>query len=431
MTTSAAFLIVSLISLFVAHLAATATKVLQDIQWHELKDYVRKRDKRRFDVIHDHCEEVATGTESLLFLAIAIHVFFGIAWISKSELIEFDSLFDAIVGVSTGSIVLLATLVWLPKAIAEHAGTSFLYRSWSVWQSIAKLFHPLVYGSAAANTIVQRLLGITEIESDEEALEEEIRAMVIEAQHDGLLAVDTREMIEGVIELDDANVADIMTPRDEMDVISAELGWAEVLEYVTDVGRTRIPVYNSSRNEFIGILYVKDLFSELRKPESDRQSLREILRETWSVPTTMRLDELLQQFRQTRNHLALVLDEYNTIAGLVTIEDVLEEIVGEIVDESDKEHVGEIRVISDREVEVLGRAHVADINEVLGCELPEDDEYDTISGFLMHQLGHIPKPGEHLRWNSTLITVVEASRRRAELIRIASTNESPSDLLTG
>lgn len=429
--TTADSLLVAATSLFVAHLAATATKVLHDIQWHELKDYARWRDKNRFDVIHDHSEEVASGTESLMYLAIAIHCFFGIAWIFKSRLMEFENPTDAFFGVSIGTLVLLAGLVWLPKAIAEHAGTVFLYHSWTAWWIVAKLFRPLTYGSEIVNTLVQRLLGVTETESEEEALEEEILAMVVEGQHDGLLDVDTRDMIEGVIELDDANVADIMTPRDEMDVIPVELGWDEILEFVTNVGRTRIPVYNGSRNKFIGILYVKDLFSELRKPEPDRRSLGEILRKTWSVPTTMRLDELLQQFRQTRNHLALVLDEYNAIAGLVTIEDVLEEIVGEIVDESDKEHVGEIRVISDREAEVLGRAHVEEVNETLGCDLPEDDEFDTISGFLMHQLGHIPRQGENVRWNGTLFTVLAATRRRAELVRIVDVEDSPSDSLTG
>ena len=144
----------------------------------------------------------------------------------------------------------------------------------------------------------------------------------------------------------------------------------------------------------------------------------------------MPLDELLQQFRQTRNHLALVSDEYNAITGLVTIEDVLEEIVGEIVDESDKEESAEIRVVNDKEAIVVGDAHIQDINEQLGYDLPEDDEFDTIGGFLMHQLGHIPKEGESVHWNDLRIRVLEASRRRAELVRIAVV-ETSSDLIPG
>ena len=426
----AVFLGVSVLSLLIAHLSGIATRVLQDIQWHELEDYSRRRDRQRFDDIHDHYEDVATGSETLLYLAIAVHVFFGIAWVSTSHVMGFATATDFVFGISIGTVVLLGSVVWFPAAIAEHAGTAFLYYSWPTWKAISGVLWPFTLGADVASIVVSRVVGITEEESDEEALEEEIRTIVVEGQYDGLLDSDTRDMIEGVIELDDANVADIMTPRDKMDVMSVELNWDEVLEYVTDVGRTRIPVYHDSRDEFIGILYVKDLFLELRKPEEDRRRLREILREKWNVPMTMHLDELLQQFRQTRNHLALVSDEYNGVAGLVTIEDVLEEIVGEIVDESDKEDLGEIRQINDHEAEVVGRVHVEEVNEKLGIDLPEDDEFDTVSGFLMHQLGRIPRQGESIHWNNLHLTVLEASRRRVELVRVTTVKDAPTDILS-
>lgn len=428
--TPGGFLTVSLLSLGVAFLAAIASNVLKDIQWHELEDYSKRNDKLRFDAIHDNDEEVATGTETLLYLAIATHVFSGIAWISTSQFITFDSVGDSLLGVAVGTCVLLASVVWFPNAIAEHAGTKFLYHTWRGWQAIASVLRPFAYGAQGANFLIKRLMGVTEEESEEEALEEEIRTIVAEGQLDGLLDSDTRDMIEGVIELDDANVADIMTPRDKMDVMSVDLSWNEVLKYVTEVGRTRIPVYNGTPNEFIGVLYVKDLFAELSKPEQDRRSLHDILRTQWDVPMTMHLDELLQQFRQTRNHLALVSDEYNGVAGLVTIEDVLEEIVGEIVDESDKEDIAEIRIIGPHEAVVVGRAHVEEINEQVGCDLPEDDEFDTIGGFLMHRLGRVPKQGDTIHWHEMQITVLEASRRRAELVRICNEAAVPSDVLT-
>jgi len=409
-----------LLSLVIASLTAIVTKVLQDIYWHELEEYVRHRDRDRFDAIHDNADKVAISTESLFYLAIATHVFSGIAWASNLEFVGFDSRTDFAIGIAVGSTIFLFVLAWFPSAIAGYAGTAFLYHTWPVWQTVNVLLSPLSWCARSIDEIVRRLLDVTDDDDEEEALEDEIRTIVVEGQYDGLLDVDTRDMIEGVIELDDANVADIMTHRDKMDVMSVQLGWPEVLDYVTDVGRTRIPVYNGSQDEFLGVLYVKDLFAELRKPPEDRRKLRDVLRTKWNVPTTMRLDELLQQFRQTRNHLALVSDEYNSIVGLVTIEDVLEEIVGEIVDESDKEDLGEIRVLTDGAAEVIGRAHVQDINELLGCDLPEDDEFDTIGGFLMHQLGRIPKQGESVYWNDLQISVLEASGRRAELVRIAT-----------
>ncbi len=273
-----------------------------------------------------------------------------------------------------------------------------------------------------APALLRRLLGITRETNEEEALEDEIRAIVVECQHYGLIDSDVREMIEGVIELDDANVADIMTPRDKMNVMSLQLDWDQILQHVTQIGRTRMPVYDSSPDEIVGVLYVKDLFAALQQNDDSRRPLADILRESWTVPASMHLDELLQQFLQTRNHLALVVDEYNAVTGLVTIEDVLEEIVGEIVDESDKEDLGEIRVIDDSHTIVQGRAHLQEINEQLGFDLPEDDEFDTIGGFLMHELGRVPKQGESIHWKNLKISVMEASGRRAELVRIASAN---------
>lgn len=417
---SAGFLIVAICSLVVAHLAATAAKVLRDMAWHELEDYARRKGRQRFDLIHDFADEVAIGTETLLYLAISIHAVSGFAWLATTQLLRFALPVDFVVTISISTFVLLATVVWLPTAIAESAGTVFIYHTWPAWQFLSNVLSPLAMGASASRFLVRRMLAITEDEDEEEALEEEIRTIVAEGELDGLLDSDTRDMIEGVIELDDANVADIMTPRDKMDVMSVHLVWEEMLHYVSKVGRTRIPVFNGSQDEFLGVLYVKDLFAEAGQPEHDRRPLREIIRPTWNVPATMHLDELLQQFRQTRNHLALVSDEYNAVIGLVTIEDVLEEIVGEIVDESDKEDIGEINVVSDREAVVVGRAHLQEINEQLGYDFPEDDEFDTMSGFLVHQLGRIPRAGEIVVWNDLQLRVLEASGRRAERIRISS-----------
>lgn len=179
-------------------------------------------------------------------------------------------------------------------------------------------------------------------------------------------------------------------------------------------------MYEESIDKVIGVLYVKDLLQELAKDGSQCDSVRQLLRKPWSVPKTMPLDDLLNEFLQTRNHMALVRDEYMSIAGLVTIEDVLEQIVGEIVDESDKEHVGEINRIDDRTVVIHGRAHLAEINEELGLNLPEPQEFDTIAGFVIHQMGRIPKVGESLSWQTLRITVLEATKRKVDRVRVES-----------
>ena len=269
--------------------------------------------------------------------------------------------------------------------------------------------------------LLRRLDGRAAEPSEEEALEDEILSIVTEGQHDGLLEADVREMIAGVIELDDADVADIMTPRSKMDAIPVDTNWQNVLEFVVKMGRTRIPVYQDNLDDIAGVLYVKDLLAEqASEQDKPQQELRSLLREAWRVPKSMRLDELLQKFLHTRNHLAIVVDEFMHVVGLVTIEDVLEEIVGEIVDESDKEEVGEIHTISETIAEIYARAHLEEINEKLGTQLPEDQEYDTLGGFVLSEMGRIPKVGESLEWEGLRLTVLEANKRRVERMRLES-----------
>ncbi|MDP6467846.1 MAG: hemolysin family protein, partial [Pirellulaceae bacterium] len=214
------------------------------------------------------------------------------------------------------------------------------------------------------------------------------------------------------------DVSDIMTPRSNMDALDVTANWDQVLQYVVEAGRTRFPVFEGPVDQIIGVLYVKDLLAELALEENRRKSLRELLRQPWFVPTTRPLNELLQDFLQTRNHLAVVVDEYQSIAGVVTIEDVLEEIVGEIVDESDKDEEEVIRIVDDTSAEVLGIAHVDDLNERMGLDLPEPDEYDTIAGFVIHELGRIPKAGETMLADGARITVLAATRRRIERLLV-------------
>lgn len=266
--------------------------------------------------------------------------------------------------------------------------------------------------------ILRRLDGPQTEPTEEEALEDEILSIVAEGEHDGLLEADVREMIEGVIELDDTDVADIMTPRSEMDAIPIDTDWKQIVEFVIQVGRTRIPVFGKNLDDIIGVLYAKDLLAALSSSDPSARKLEGILREARKVPRSTRLDELLQMFLQNRNHLAIVVDEFMHVVGLVTIEDVLEEIVGEIVDEHDQEEVGEIRHLSEHVAEVHARAHLHEVNEALGTQFPEDGDCDTLGGFVLSQLCRIPEPGEVVEWQDVRLIVLEANRRRVERIRL-------------
>jgi CBS domain containing-hemolysin-like protein len=223
-----------------------------------------------------------------------------------------------------------------------------------------------------------------------------------------------------------------MTPRREVDAVEVDWDWPEIINYVNECGRTRLPVYEGNLDKIVGVLYVKDLLPELvKEPGQPRRSLRELVREPWFLPSTIPLDDLLQDFRENHKHLAIVVDEYEAVEGVVTIEDVLEEIVGEIVDESDKEEDEGIRRLGDDKSEILGSAHLDTINERLGLNLPESDDFETIAGLVTHRLGRIPKSGDVIECDGVQITVREANPRYVERVLLEVTEPNQVGAVEG
>jgi CBS domain containing-hemolysin-like protein len=205
-----------------------------------------------------------------------------------------------------------------------------------------------------------------------------------------------------------------------MHMVRLDTPWEELLQDLIAAGHTRIPIFHKNRDDIVGILYSKDLLPELAKgPDQPRKPLAELLRKPLFVPESKPVDDLLELFQQSRTHIAVVLDEYGGVAGLVTIEDALEEIVGEIVDEYDKEVEDVIQKVDDNVCEALGRAHVDRINEEMSFHLPEDEDFDTIGGFVFAEFGRVPLAGESLTWQDAVrITVLDVSRRRINRVRL-------------
>jgi CBS domain containing-hemolysin-like protein len=318
-----------------------------------------------------------------------------------------------------GVLLLLASNLWLPWSLARLWADPFLFFAWPVLWGASFLLVPLALLAHFVDVALHRLAGRNLRAADEESFEEDIRTIVSEGHREGLLEEEAREMIEGVIELGDADVSQIMTPRTDMLSIPASLSWEEMLDQVINNGHTRIPVYGRNRDDILGILHAKDLLAELaRDPAQRADPWTKLLRQPVFVPETKPIDALLQELQHSRNHMVVVLDEYGGVSGLVTMEDVLEEIVGEIVDEYDPAHVEGVHEVGPGVCEAMGRVHIDEINERLGLGLPEDAEYDTIGGFVFSELGHVPAAGEDLVWQNVRITVLDATRRRIERVRI-------------
>jgi len=421
--TPLSWLIIALAGLVLTVLTGIAVKALHHFPRHELEEICR-REKRPelFNEILDSHEEIAVGVESLRWGAALLTVLSGCAyWLAEhpGEVITLGGFCTAL-GLSFLTVLVLA--VWIPWAVVDLWAAPFVFYTWRLWWVAGRLTTPLRFGVWLFEGIFRRLSGRREADEgdDEEAFVEEIRSMVTEGHRDGLLEADARQMIERVIDLGDADAADVMMPRSAINAMPIGLSWQEMLRFVVECRRTRIPVYEDNLDRIVGILYVKDLLAELGNSSADRRRpVREILRRPYFVPETMRLDLLLRDLLRTHTHIAIVLDEYKGVAGLVTLEDLLEEIVGEIVDESDRALVRSIETIDDHTAEVVARTHVAELNEKLNLDLPEDDEeYDTIGGYIVRQLGRIPQPGEVVTWDGGRITVVKANRRGVERVRI-------------
>ena len=401
--------------------AAIGARSLAEFSRHELGEICRRRNShdRLGQILRRH-DQAGLAAETLQVIATAVLIGAGVFW--ARQVLHADRITDwmllaLIVGV--GALLLLAVEIWIPRATARLYAEPILYYTWPFWRALGTLLTPPVLGARFVDTMFHRLAGRVPEVPDEESFEDEIRTIVTEGHREGLLEEDAREMIEGVIELSDVYVSEIMTPRTDMVSISLSLSWQEMIEFVIKVAHTRIPVYQKNHDDIVGVLYAKDLLPALAKgAEGPMPAWTTLLREPFFVPETKPVDLLLQEFQRTRHHMAVVLDEYGGVSGLVTMEDVLEEIVGEIIDEYDKDLVDGIKEIDQRTAEALGKVHVDEINERLAVELPEDGDFDTIGGFVFSELGHVPAVGEELVWKNVRITVLEATARRIERVRL-------------
>jgi magnesium and cobalt transporter len=241
---------------------------------------------------------------------------------------------------------------------------------------------------ADRRTLFQKLL---EFMSPGPDSRDELMETLADAEHRELIAPESRMMLEGVLRMAEMSAGEVMVATPRMDLLSIDADYDDVLHLVIATGHSRFPVYEGPRDNIIGILMAKDLLKLQRAPELN---LRTLLRPAVFVPESKGLNELLRDFRSNRNHLAIVIDEFGSTAGLITIEDVLEQIVGEIEDEfDDKDGESGIYTLADGSQRVAGDAGIAAVNEAFATRLPEE-EFDTIGGLVAHELGHVPRRGE-------------------------------------
>jgi magnesium and cobalt transporter len=251
----------------------------------------------------------------------------------------------------------------------------------------------------------------------EPADNEQLIELLRTAQRNNLYDADALAMIEGVLQVDDLQVRDIMIPRSQVVMLDRDADPQALLRTVVESGHSRFPVIGESRDEIVGILLAKDLLLYAFERTDGRFNVRDILRPAVFVPESKRLNVLLNQFRSSRNHMAIVVDEYGGVAGMVTIEDVLEQIVGEIEDEHDVEEEDTIRKHSEVHYTIKALTPIEDFNEYFGSAFPEE-EFDTIGGLVTHHIGHLPKRGERVVIDNFLFKVLRADNRRIHMLQL-------------
>lgn len=258
---------------------------------------------------------------------------------------------------------------------------------------------------------------ITQAFSSEPRSREDLHQMLRLAADNEIIDEDALSIIDGAMQVSGMQARDIMIPRPQMSVIKAESGLEDILPLIVDSKHSRYPVIGESPDDVLGILLVKDLLPQILCEDRNAFDVRQLLRQTVVVPESKRLNVLLREFRENRNHMAIVIDEYGGVAGLVTIEDVLEEIVGEIEDETDEAEDQFIRRISDDDYFIKALTPIEDFNEFFNVNL-DDDEFDTIGGVVMHAFGHMPARNEVTHIDDFEFKVINADQRKIHSLRL-------------
>ncbi|MEO5703332.1 MAG: transporter associated domain-containing protein [Gammaproteobacteria bacterium] len=252
---------------------------------------------------------------------------------------------------------------------------------------------------------------------DEPQDREDLTKLLRDAAQRNLIDIDALAMIEGVLEVAEMRVRDIMIPRSQMVVVEHDVEPEQFLPVIIESAHSRFPVIGESRDKVVGILLAKDLLTYFKNGKNSAFQLRDVLRPAIFVPESKRLNVLLKEFRANRNHMAIVVDEYGGVAGLVTIEDVLEQIVGEIDDEHDIEEESFITKHRDTSYTVKALTPIEEFNEHFSTDF-SNEEFDTIAGLVVHHLGRLPKRGESLTLDNMRFKVLRADSRRIHLLRV-------------
>ncbi|HEY1295064.1 MAG TPA: hemolysin family protein [Chloroflexota bacterium] len=403
-------ILIFVVAALVVFLAATAQASLVYIDRARLRHMLEEGTPRASALMRLLDEPTSTLSTILVVYTLALCAAAGVAFWFDLDLWAVAAAWVAIVAALLQLLVLLL-MQFLGRVVAvarpEQVALTFVRPV----ELLVRVFFIVLLPLNALDAWVRGLLGVQQGLTPADA-EDRLRHLV-EGNTD--LEEDEREMIASVIELGEQPVREVMVPRMDIVATTEHSTVRETLDRIVESGHSRIPIYDGSIDNVTGVVYAKDLLKFMRDGEQTAP-VKPLLREPSFVPETKKVDELLHEMQQRRVHLAIVVDEYGGTAGLITIEDLIEEIVGEIQDEYDVEE-DLIQEVSEQEALFDARVSIRDVNDTLHLDI-EDEDFDTLGGLLYHELGKVPNVGDEVRVDGALVTVLTTTGRRVRKVRV-------------
>jgi len=385
--------------------------------------YLVEKKVRKAQILEDLIEKPESFLPSLLLMVLIVQLTSA----SLATWLVTRISGNAGIGVAAGTALITVMMFvfgeLIPKAYASHNSEKVALKVVKTIALLGKALRPVAmvlegFASAFMRFILRKELTVEAIVHDEG----EIKAMVAAAEENDVIEEEEKEMIHSVFEFGDMIVREVMVPRPDMVAIPIDSAVRDALVVVIENGFSRIPVFDGNLDNISGILYAKDLLFYLKEGKLD-QEIKDLIREAYFIPETKRLGDLLKELQRRKVHMAIVVDEYGTVTGLVTIEDLLEEIVGEIFDEYDRE-IKLIEEIFPGKYGLDARLSIDDLNELMDTEIPSED-VDTVGGLVLKVLGEVPKPGASFVLNGLVFTVEKVRNNRISKVTVEVLGEAP------
>ncbi len=429
------YLIIALILFILCgyfNMTASAIVGLNDSVLKERAEDGEKRAKRLFDTLQNSKNFVDRIRETAMICGV-LATALGTVYFELLFLPLFETQFlKAVVPTVLSALITVFAVISCGFKIPQQLGNRYCerlgYTAIGMLKTLTLVFSPLRVIIHAFSVIVSKLLGADPDKAKEEITEEEIRMLVDVGNEIGFIEESQKEMINNIFEFDDTTAGEVMTHRTEVIAVEKSAKISEIVYLAINEGFSRLPVYDEDIDSITGLIYVKDLLCLVGCDSSEEFKIEDFIRPVIYIPESTKCRTLFAEFKKSKAHLAVVVDEYGGTAGIVSMEDILESIVGEIEDEYDEQEE-EVKEISDGNYVIEGTTRLDDLSEILDLDFENDEDFDTLGGFLFHMLGFIPKENEEaeVTFKGYKFTVLSMDERRIDKVKVEKLPEENTD----